>query len=82
MRLIFLLFTMLFSFFTYPEGFSNDTKVLTNNGYVAIESIRSGDSIICFDEKREFIEGLFLEFQNVQKSLLLFYLLDRKKLLQ
>jgi len=81
MRLFFLLFTMLFSFFSYPEGFSGKAKVLTNNGYVAIESIRSGDSIICFDAKRLFVEGVVSSVSNCLEKLVIILSIREEKVI-
>ena len=57
MRFIFLLFTMLFSFFIHPEGFIGDTQVLTQDGYVQIKTLKAGDSVVCFDMPNSFVVG-------------------------
>ena len=49
MKLLLLFFTLLFPLFSYPEGFGGDTQVLTQDGYVPIKTLSSGDSVVCFD---------------------------------
>ena len=65
MRFIFLLFTLLFPLFSYPEGFGGDTKVLIQDGYAQIKILNSRDSVVCFDEQGSFIDGTI---SNVLKS--------------
>ena len=49
MRYLLMLFMLLFPLFSYPEGFGGDTQVLTQDGYVQIKTLISGDSVVCFD---------------------------------
>ena len=51
MRYFILILTLLFPLFSYPEGFSGDTQVLTQDGYTQIKTLNTGDSVVCFDEQ-------------------------------
>ena len=49
MRLGLFVFALLFTFFSFPEGFDGNTQVLTSDGYVSIKNLYPEDSVVCFD---------------------------------